>query len=113
MYQGRLATDQQRLDLAHLGRGQCTAVKPPDVVGLASINANHSHYNGCMTAPAPPLLASTVPAAAEAAAAAAAPAPVRWRSEELLRHQPQVEIDHAGQIYRLRVTAQGKLILTK
>lgn len=56
------------------------------------------------------------PAAAEAAAPLT-PAPVgtplRWRSEDLMQQQAQVEIAHGGQIYRLRVTAQGKLILTK
>ncbi|MCV2349356.1 hemin uptake protein HemP [Paucibacter sp. Y2R2-4] len=34
-------------------------------------------------------------------------------SRSLLEDQREVEIEHAGQIYRLRVTALGKLILTK
>lgn len=34
-------------------------------------------------------------------------------SEEILRGQPEIEIDHAGVLYRLRVTSLGKLILTK
>ena len=39
--------------------------------------------------------------------------PPRWRSEVLLAHGVDAEIEHAGQIYRLRKTALGKLILTK
>ncbi len=34
-------------------------------------------------------------------------------SRDLLQDQREVEIEHAGQIYRLRLTALGKLILTK
>jgi hemin uptake protein HemP len=34
-------------------------------------------------------------------------------SEALLAGRPEVAIEHQGQIYRLRQTAQGKLILTK
>lgn len=34
-------------------------------------------------------------------------------SAELLAGQRELLIEHAGQIYRLRITATGKLILTK
>ena len=37
----------------------------------------------------------------------------RWRSEDLLANTPQAEILHGGQVYQLRLTASGKLILTK
>lgn len=40
-------------------------------------------------------------------------APRAVDSEEILRGQPEIEIDHAGVLYRLRVTSLGKLILTK
>lgn len=40
-------------------------------------------------------------------------APTRWQSSQLLGQAKEVAIDHAGQVYRLRVTALGKLILTK
>jgi hemin uptake protein HemP len=73
-------------------------------------NDNHSHYNAGMTASDPP---SPAPASPDGIDAPTAPASARWRSEDLLLRQAQVEIDHGGQIYRLRVTAQGKLILTK
>jgi hemin uptake protein HemP len=36
----------------------------------------------------------------------------RWSSAALLQGQRQIVIEHAGREYRLRVTAQGKLILT-
>ena len=37
----------------------------------------------------------------------------RIHSRELLGAAAEIEIEHAGQIYRLRRTALGKLILTK
>lgn len=37
----------------------------------------------------------------------------RLRSDELFRGRQEVEIDHQGEVYRLRVTRAGKLILTK
>lgn len=37
----------------------------------------------------------------------------RFSSSELLAGQREIEIEHDGQRYRLRLTAQGKLILTK
>jgi hemin uptake protein HemP len=46
------------------------------------------------------------------APAPAAPAP-RVQSVQLFGRHREVEIVHAGQVYRLRQTAQGKLILTK
>jgi hemin uptake protein HemP len=37
----------------------------------------------------------------------------RLSSDELFRGRHEVEIEHQGEIYRLRVTRAGKLILTK
>ena len=37
----------------------------------------------------------------------------RLSSQALLQGRREVEIEHAGQVYRLRLTALGKLILTK
>ena len=39
--------------------------------------------------------------------------PRRWSSAMLLAGASVVEIDHAGQTYRLRQTSNGRLILTK
>lgn len=36
----------------------------------------------------------------------------RVSSRELMRHQPELIIEHAGREYRLRITHSGKLILT-
>jgi hemin uptake protein HemP len=47
-----------------------------------------------------------------ASTAAAVPRP-RVASNDILRGSPEVEIDHRGTLYRLRVTSLGKLILTK
>ncbi|MDY7538830.1 hemin uptake protein HemP [Undibacterium sp. RTI2.1] len=37
---------------------------------------------------------------------------VRLKSQELMHQMREVEIDHEGRIYRLRVTQLNKLILT-
>lgn len=37
----------------------------------------------------------------------------RLNSQSLLSHDREIEIEHGGQVYRLRLTALGKLILTK
>jgi hemin uptake protein HemP len=39
--------------------------------------------------------------------------PCAISSEALLRGQPSISITHQGAIYRLQITRQGKLILTK
>ncbi len=55
-----------------------------------------------------------VPAATAAAPASADQArlSVRLKSQDLFLHAREVEIEHAGRIYRLRLTQQNKLILT-
>ena len=63
-----------------------------------------------MNAPAP---ATPSPGPAGAPRPAGPAAPQRVRSDELLGTRGEVEIEHAGSVYRLRRTAQGKLILTK
>lgn len=57
-------------------------------------------------------MSTTTPAATPRPAPSAAEAQ-RLRSEALLQGRREVEIEHAGQVYRLRLTALGKLILTK
>lgn len=58
-----------------------------------------------------PALPPTPPAAP--AVAAAVPALPRWSSTVLLGQRREALIDHRGEQYRLRLTAAGKLILTK
>ena len=57
------------------------------------------------------------PGSEESMPSAALPAaPVtraRVPSNDILRGSAEVEIDHRGTLYRLRVTSLGKLILTK
>ena len=55
----------------------------------------------------PPPSLATLPASQSPVATTAIP------SEALLAGRPEVAIEHQGQVYRLRQTAQGKLILTK
>ncbi|OWW22833.1 hemin transporter [Noviherbaspirillum denitrificans] len=45
-------------------------------------------------------------------AAPSASQTLRIKSEDLFRQQREVEIDHQGRIYRLRLTQMNKLILT-
>jgi hemin uptake protein HemP len=40
-------------------------------------------------------------------------APPTVRSDDLLRKGVELRILHAGEVYRLRITRQNKLILTK
>jgi hemin uptake protein HemP len=58
------------------------------------------------------MLAPTRPAALPPAHPAPTLRP-RLPSQALLQGHGEVEIDHQGVLYRLRVTALGKLILTK
>lgn len=37
---------------------------------------------------------------------------MRIKSQDLLQHMREIEIDHEGRIYRLRLTQLNKLILT-
>ncbi len=53
------------------------------------------------------------PTATARTAMSAAPTRTVLDSALLLQGQQEVTIDHLGQQYRLRVTALGKLILTK
>lgn len=41
------------------------------------------------------------------------PLPKLITSDELFGEERQILIDHAGSVYRLQITKQGKLILTK
>ena len=41
------------------------------------------------------------------------PRPPRLKVSELLAGQREAILEHSGQEYRLRITASGKLILTK
>lgn len=61
------------------------------------------------TATAPPLAAASV---TPSGATAFVP-PRRLSSQSLFGPDREVEIEHAGQLYRLRQTSLGKLILTK
>ena len=67
--------------------------------------------------PSPAGLHPTAPSPEESLhSAASTAAPVtrpRVASNDILRGSAEVEIDHRGTLYRLRVTSLGKLILTK
>ncbi len=54
-----------------------------------------------------------VPCSLPSSGAPAASQPQRWQSRALLGESREVEIEHDGMVYRLRLTSLGKLILTK
>ena len=57
---------------------------------------------------------ATSPNVALSAVVQAPPRPrKRVSSQELLANEREIEIEHVGQLYRLRLTSLGKLILTK
>lgn len=64
-----------------------------------------------VSSPVPPNSAHAHAAARVATGPAVAPTP--WSSAVLLRGGREALIDHQGALYRLRLTASGKLILTK
>lgn len=70
-----------------------------------------------MTYPTPPPHAPGNPGRAPAHATAAAPLTAadkrRIGSQSLFDGQVEIEIEHFSQVYRLRQTSLGKLILTK
>lgn len=61
-----------------------------------------------------PVSAAALPAASMSAVPPAAPLQLvrRISSANLMQDRREVEIEHAGRIYRLRVTQLNKLILT-
>ncbi|MEY8878721.1 MAG: hemin uptake protein HemP [Leptothrix sp. (in: b-proteobacteria)] len=67
--------------------------------------------------PSPSFSTGCAPTAVDATpvlpAAPAVAAGRRWSSRDLLAGAREIEIEHEGSVYRLRLTALGKLILTK
>ena len=55
---------------------------------------------------------ATLPATPAAQSTGSPAAARRFKSEDLFKQQREVEIDHEGRIYRLRLTQLNKLILT-
>jgi hemin uptake protein HemP len=101
---------------------QCITVNtkltsPPDPTSASAL-ADGCEAPGAGVAPpaaAPRLQTLAAPAIASPRfkAQGQAQAPRRLASRDLLGTAQEVQIDHDGAIYRLRCTAQGKLILTK
>ncbi|WP_083748655.1 hemin uptake protein HemP [Pelomonas sp. KK5] len=63
--------------------------------------------------PNPPGAATTTTKLPPAGSETPPATPRRWNSQTLFGLDREVEIEHAGQLYRLRQTSLGKLILTK
>jgi hemin uptake protein HemP len=53
------------------------------------------------------------PAFESAVSTAIAQTPIVYRSDEILQGRREIWIEHAGQMYRLRLTSARKLYLTK
>jgi hemin uptake protein HemP len=69
------------------------------------------HSTDTPALPAAPQPARATPAAAGAAHTPDKPLP-RYTTAGLMQDQREIEIEHAGRIYRLRITQLNKLILT-
>lgn len=76
-------------------------------MAVSVANANDSHYSKSMNPTPTPTVTSPQPMPS------ALPLQPVWRSQELLQGRPEVRIVHGTEVYRLRRTALGKLILTK
>ena len=74
-------------------------------------------YNMCMNHPLPTLIGSLSAAPApkpDASVSVATPLrAARYSSQAIFAGAKEVEIEHEGALYRLRLTSLGKLILTK
>jgi len=57
--------------------------------------------------------ASAEPTSRVAASELVQPTVRRWVAQDILCGAPEAEIEHGEAVYRLRLTSQGKLILTK
>jgi hemin uptake protein HemP len=74
---------------------------------------NDSHYSADMLDDLPPQPPARPSATRPVRAAAPAAGDRRIDSATLLGPDGELFIDHQQQVYRLRITSQGKLILTK
>lgn len=63
-------------------------------------------------APAPPQTSETLTSPKAEMQQSPMTGAARIKSEDLFRDQREIEIEHHGRIYRLRVTQLNKLILT-
>ncbi len=72
-----------------------------------NLNTNCSHYLKTMTSPS-----HHADELRDGQAGTLVDHPLRIKSRDLLQHQREIEIDHEGRIYRLRLTQLNKLILT-
>lgn len=61
----------------------------------------------------PTLVSALAPTAARAASLNPGSSLPRLFSEQLFGPRSEIEIEHRGSVYRLRITSLGKLILTK
>jgi len=88
---------------------------PDRKLGDLPANANRSYYDAEMTIPTPPPMPPAQPSHAAPASVLHVHTPPgpQYRSEDLLGTGDEALIMHAGQVYRLRRTGTGKLILTK
>lgn len=77
---------------------------------LIRINMRHMDISSAPTLPSKLAAASVQPCPTQRMPDAPTP---RWDSTQLLGAAREVEIVHGDQVYRLRHTALGKLILTK
>ena len=86
---------------------------PHNSQGLLLANANRSYYDEWMITSPPPTPPGTPTHPVPASVQLPVSTGPQWRSEELLAGSDEALITHGDQVYRLRRTGTGKLILTK
>ncbi|MFA7293747.1 MAG: hemin uptake protein HemP, partial [Rhodocyclaceae bacterium] len=84
-----------------------------DIVTYIDENASHSRYSYRTAAMKPNTPTYSFPPTDSLSVARVAASAWSIDSATLLGARGEVEISHSGEIYRLRRTRQGKLILTK
>ena len=90
-----------------------TAAMPPFVNPTARPTLRRVVVAPKLRAAAPAALASVDDSVEASANAHIADEPPRCTSHDILQGHAEVQIEHFGSLYRLRVTSLGKLILTK
>jgi hemin uptake protein HemP len=82
---------------------------PRRIANNLNTNCSHLHKGMLMIRSAPPRIADTSTPAKPGVNTSPVP---RIKSQDLFQNMREVEIDHQGRIYKLRLTQLNKLILT-
>jgi hemin uptake protein HemP len=80
---------------------------------MSFVDDNESYYDLSMPSHPPSTEQLSVQTHTRAAGASPEGVARRWHSAQLFGERREIDIEHRGVVYRLRITSLGKLILTK